>query len=468
MSDIIIKEFDKLQDRYAKNQKPIKFSFRKFVRTNLNIKRSDVYSHNIHSYPGRLFPYIPILFLSTNKFCPANGKILDPFSGSGTVLLESIVNPYFKRDVYGIEINPLGRLISKVKTTPIDPKGLDKKIACLYRKIDKSKRNSRFKPSIPEFKNIDLWFSKSAKNGLGIIKACIEQLDDDDCKDFFWVCFSKLVRSVSKADPNIPPPVLLKVEKYKDSYRYKKLSDLVKRNKNPNVEDIFKEIINENSERIKRLWEVKELREEEVGAKIIWDDSRNIKRGDYTFGGMLNKNDAKTLNKSISMIITSPPYLAAQKYVRSTKLELYWLGMTTEPELNELQKQTIGTENISLRNERKDVGIDSIDRLLKKVEKMSKLRMLVAYEYFKNMAQVFAQCYRSLKRNGFMILVVGNNKIGDITINTAKLLIELAKKSKFKIVFVLRDEIKDRGMITKRHGSGGLIKDEFIIVLRKA
>lgn len=467
MSDIVAKKFAELKKQYSTKQTPLKFSFRQFVLANLHVKRSDVFTHNIHSYPGRLFPYIPILFLSTDKFCPPGGKVLDPFSGSGTVLLESIVNPYFKRDVYGIEINPLGRLISKVKTTPIDPEELDKKIACLYGKIERAKRNSRFKPSIPEFKNIDLWFSKGAKKGLGILKACIEQLENDNCKDFFWVCFSKLVRSVSRADPNIPPPVLLKVAKYKDSYRYEKLKDIVRRNEKPDVESIFREIINENSERIKRLWEIKELREKKVNAKIIWDDSRNIKRWDYAFEGALNKNDAKPLNNSISMIITSPPYLAAQKYVRSTKLELYWLGMTTETELNKLEKETIGTENVSLKNKRKNIGVDTIDKLLKKIERISKQRMLVAYEYFKNMSQVFVQCYRSLKRNGFMILVVGNNKIGDLTINTAKLLIELAKKSKFKIVFVLREEIKGRGMITKRHGSGGLIKDEFVIVLQK-
>ena len=63
MSDIITKKFEELENKYAKKQTAIKFNFRRFVSTNLNIKRSDVYTHNIHSYPGRLFPYIPILFL---------------------------------------------------------------------------------------------------------------------------------------------------------------------------------------------------------------------------------------------------------------------------------------------------------------------------------------------------------------------------------------------------------------------
>ena len=95
-NDIVAKKVAELKKQYSNKQTPLKFSFRKFVSANLHIKRSDVFTHNIHSYPGRLFPYIPIFFLSSDKFCPSNGKVLDIFSGSGTVLLESIVNPYFK------------------------------------------------------------------------------------------------------------------------------------------------------------------------------------------------------------------------------------------------------------------------------------------------------------------------------------------------------------------------------------
>lgn len=190
-------KLDELEKIYSRNEEPVRFNFREFVTINLHVKRSDVYTHNIHSYPGRLFPYIPILFLSTDKYCSANGKVLDTFSGSSTVLLESLVNPYYKRDAYGIEINPLGRLISKVKTTPIAPDMLDKKIKALFDIYKKGRSKS-----IPTFKNIDLWYSNKAKEGLGRLKASIEHLEDDDCKDFLWVCFSKLVRDVSKAQPS--------------------------------------------------------------------------------------------------------------------------------------------------------------------------------------------------------------------------------------------------------------------------
>ena len=467
MDDIVSKKLQELEKKYLEKQKALKFSFREFVSKKLHIKRSDVFTHNIRSYPGRLYPYIPIYFLSSDKYCSATGKVLDPFCGSGTVLLESIVNPYYKRNVYGVEINPLGRLISKVKTTPINPKKLDRKIDYIFKLTKTTKSCSRSKDSIPNFQNIDLWFSKKAKYGLGQLKACIELLEDDDCRDFFWVCFSKLVRDVSRADPNIPPPVFLKVLKYKDSYRYEKLKALAKRNENPDTVGIFKRIVNDNSRRIKHLWEVKEVKYRKVQAEIIWDDSRNIKIGTYSTKGDIDKTDIKPIKNSISLIITSPPYLTAQKYVRSTKLELYWLGMVSGCELNELDRQTIGTERVFLSNDIQAYGTTIVDNLLTKIGKSSKERMLVTYEYFKNMKQVFKQCFHLLNNNGFMVLVIGTNKVGNLNVNTAKLLIEIAKKIGFEDVLVLRDEIKGRGMITKRHDTGGLIKDEYIIILKK-
>ncbi len=467
MDNIVFETLQKLEEKYAKNQRAIKFNFRDFVTANLDIKRSDVYTHNLRSYPGRLFPYIPIFFLSTNKLCPTKGKVFDPFAGSGTVLLESIVNPYYKRDVYGIEMNPLGRLISKVKTTPINPRKLDNKFNLLFKLINAGEDKKKYRSCIPNFKNIDFWYSKKAKSGLSKLKFCIDQLKDDDCKDFFWVCFSKLVRDVSRADPHVPPPVLLKVQKYKDSYRYEKLKALVARNENPDVVGIFEKIISENLERIKRLWKVKEVQGKKIESKIIWDDSRCIKRGKYFTKGIVKKKLSRPIKNSISLIITSPPYLSAQKYTRTTKLELFWLGMASEEELVVLDKQTIGTERISLLVDIQSIGISSIDNLLKKIGKHSKERMLVSYEYFRNMIQVLEQCYGLLKKDGFMVLIVGNNKVGNVVVNTTKLLIDIAKEIGFKDALVLRDEIRGRGMLTKRHGTGGLIKDEFVIVLKK-
>ena len=75
-------------------------------------------NHGIHDYPARMIPQI------ANRLIETYGKdkkiILDPFTGSGTTLLESKLCQNFET-AYGIDINPLARLIAKVKTTPIKP-----------------------------------------------------------------------------------------------------------------------------------------------------------------------------------------------------------------------------------------------------------------------------------------------------------------------------------------------------------
>jgi len=200
----IIKEYQ------IKKNKPIYFDFKKASESLLREKfeKDNRNIHYIHYYPGRIYPYIPLFILSLSDFADLNGYVLDPFSGSGTILLESIINPVLKRNAFGIEINPIARLISKVKTNPIDTKKINKLIDKIHIIYSKKTNKSYF---IPEYKNINLWFSKDAINKLSNLKYAIEKLNEsNDYMNFFWVCFSNIVRKASRADPNIPPPVILK------------------------------------------------------------------------------------------------------------------------------------------------------------------------------------------------------------------------------------------------------------------
>ncbi|MFQ6056141.1 MAG: DNA methyltransferase, partial [Methanosarcinales archaeon] len=69
-------------------------------------------THGLHQYPARMIPQIPHQLIP--KFSKTGDLILDPFSGSGTVLAESIL---YGRYAIGVDINPLACLISKVKST---------------------------------------------------------------------------------------------------------------------------------------------------------------------------------------------------------------------------------------------------------------------------------------------------------------------------------------------------------------
>ena len=121
--------------------------------------------------------------------------LLDPFAGSGTALLEAKLHKNFKK-AYGIDINPLALLISKVKTTEINPQSLWNE----YHKIvENSLEDKKNKKQIqkPDFFNVEFWFKPEVITDLSIIKRNINEIKDKDIQDFFLVAFSETVRDVS-------------------------------------------------------------------------------------------------------------------------------------------------------------------------------------------------------------------------------------------------------------------------------
>ena len=66
--------------------------------------------HGFHSYPARLHPQIARKLL--DLFAPARGTVLDPFCGSGTVLVEARLAG---RASIGSDINPLAIMLAKLK-----------------------------------------------------------------------------------------------------------------------------------------------------------------------------------------------------------------------------------------------------------------------------------------------------------------------------------------------------------------
>jgi len=445
---------------------PLNFDFRTVVLNYLGEKRSDVFTHYLHPYPAKIFPYIPIYLLSIPELCSPDGVALDPFCGSGTVLLESLVHPIYKRDIYGVDLNPLARLISKVKTTPLNDEELEKRINQLF--VLAKGCSSKDLPQ-SKSKKIEFWFSKKVTQELCKLKFLIDQEGEDDYKDFFWLCFSSVIRKVCKADPFIPPPVLLKPQKYvKSPKKYKFLVRLAKRAEDQGVMGLFRDAVNKNYHRLMSLNMIEEVKNRKKRASIIWDDARKIKVGKLGGKGLFINSDVETLpSESVDFILTSPPYLTAQKYIRTVRLELLWLGFS-ENFIQQLQKRMIGTERVSLKeiNQSNRIDVERVDRLIRWAS-FSPHRAAELISYFRGMKQAFSEMHRVLKTGAYAVVVIGDNQVLGRSIGTYKLLVDIASGFGFGLEVVLKDEIRGRGMITKRHNTGGLIKEEYIVVLRK-
>lgn len=455
-------------DRYEQDGRPVRVSFRALCSDWPWAKRSDVYTHLLHRYPAKILPYIPIFFLSSDTYAAQGDVVLDNFAGTGTVLLESIIHPHLKRNAIGVEINPLARLIAKVKTTPLPINDLEKEAKNLILRI----KNFSGDVEIPEFANRDLWFSKRIQTELAKIRTCIDDVEDADFRDFFLVCLSYIIRDVSLADPKIAPPVVLKPEHFsKNPERQREVAALLRKKKWARPLTYFRRAIEKNIKRIETLNTFDELRCGEVKAQIIWDDARELKWGKLMGRGRIDKAHAEPVpSGKVGLVITSPPYINAQKYIRTTKFELFWLGLATEEELPALDRTFVGTERI-FWDEYKEMhltGVESADNVIERIYKKNKERAAIVSRYFSDMRQVIRETRRVLKTGGRFVLVVGDNTICGIKVCSHQILADIATQdSGFEVETMLVDKIRSRGMITKRHETGGMVLDDWALVLRK-
>ena len=466
--DLISSRLAEFRKRFEDSGEPLRVSFRSLCSEYSWAKRSEAYTHLMHKYPAKILPYIPIFFLSSETYAGQDEYVMDNFAGTGTVLVESLVHPYLKRNAIGVEINPLARLIAKVKTTPLRMDKLRGETKSLISRAESFSGDAE----IPKFPNRDLWFSKRIQAELAKIRRCIEDVEDSDFRDFFLVCFSNIIREVSFADPKIAPPVILKPEHFsKNPERQHEMAALLRRKKWARPLSYFVRAVARNMKRVETLNSVDELRSKKVEAEIIWDDARELKRGRLIANGKIDKSNAEPLrNGCIGLVITSPPYINAQKYIRTTKFELFWLGLVTEEELPALDRMFVGTERV-FSNEYGELcltGVQSADSVIQRIYERNKERAGIVSRYFNDMRQVIGETHRVLKKGGRFVLVVGDNTICGLTVESHRILADIATQdSGFEVETVLVDKIRSRGMITKRHETGGMVLDDWVIILQK-
>ena len=431
---------------YSVKNEPIPISFRTLFP---NLNKSDRYTHLIHSYPAKLLAHIPYFFLNNFYFSNIGDTVLDPFCGTGTVLLEANLAG---RNALGADSNPLARKIAFVKTQKLDEITLNETLKII---LDKSKKRRNIK--IPDVRNRDFWFPASTQIQLAKIHSVINEMIDNEYKTFFEICFSNCIKKVSYADPRIAVPVKLNPDRFeKNSEHYKKIKKRLSDLEVINVFEKFEAICAENIIRTKTLT----CFSDDIFSKIISENAQVLTNS-------IDKPDLLP-NNSVDMILTSPPYAGAQKYIRSSSLNLGWLGLTINEDLKSLDKKNIGRENY-LSSELKEIrtGITSADKLLKILFNKNKLRAYIVGNYLLEMKVALDEAIRVLKKDGYIIIVIGNNKVCGMEFNTQEYITEYIQSRGLCLQFKLIDDIKSYGLMTKRNKTADIISREWILVFKK-
>ena len=375
---------------------------------------------------------------------PTSAKILDPFCGSGTVLLEANLRGY---DAIGIDINPLARLISGAKTNPIDPDYL----AVVLNSLLSTAKTRRSLPARHE--TLDYWLSHPARVALHRLVRSIERIEDVRARSFFLATLTSIVRRVSNADPAIPPLVRLRPDRAETGGdRYQRALKRASSVSVPMVYNTFNEAAVANIARMSELYSVRN----EIGQSTLRPQD-------------VDAANTGLPSETIDAIITSPPYCGSQKYVRSMKLELIISGHELD-EIRSIDKQTLGTEAVTGRNfplDRLLIGDPFTDRTIRQVFAGNPIRAHMASEYSKYLALFAQECARVLRPEGQLLVTLGRSTLAGVVFKADQIFRRASEKAGLEFVATLVDPIPSRGLLTRRHRSAGRIDHEFIVWLRR-
>jgi site-specific DNA-methyltransferase (cytosine-N4-specific) len=370
-----------------------------------NPKDTQYATHSFHSYPGKFVPQIVRALIK--EYTEENDTILDPFCGSGTSLLEANL---LKRYAIGLELNPLGCLISNVKTTALDTRELRKATQILMREFKQKQKKLTLQDFIPEinkdipdFSNRTKWFNPNVLRELTILKKIIRKIDDNNIRNFHLLAFSSTVKEASNSS-----------SLYRLTFsNNKKIFPTL------HVFYVFEKIIS-------RMTFIMDIHN-----KIICSERTKTLKQDARSGFNFKKVDC---------IITNPPSFNFD-FARSFKIHLWWL----DEDVNLVDKKLIGTkrvkENITY------LSIDWIDNLILELKKVRETTARALSKYFRDIEKVFQNSYRVLKEGRYCCVRANSFILLNTQIDIPRIFTELAERSGFRLMKRIKRNIPRKAFI---------------------
>jgi len=397
--------------------------------------------HGIHTYPAMMIPQI------TKRLIEEYGKNstmnFDPFCGSGTTLVESLLH---NMNSYGNDINPLAILISKVKTTPINPNELNLIEKKLIQKLrwDKPKQT---KQDVPDYNNIEYWFQPQVITDLVAIKQILMDIKDDAIRDFFLVCFSETVRKVSNTRGG--------------EYKLYRIPKEKLENWNPDTFSVFLTIVHNNITFMHEYYssiDSEKVKNGTLWSKVLFEDMRE---------------KTSIPEDSIELIVTSPPYGDSRTtvaYGQFSRLALQWLDYDYE-HIKQIDKICLG--GIPPKTIGNDLSSETLYDILEVIGKKDEKRVLDVYSFYLDFDKTIDEIDRVTKDGATICMVVGNRTVKSENIPTDVIFSQLFESRGFThektlVRSIPTKRLPKRTSPTNIKGkSVSTMNEEYIIILQK-
>lgn len=361
-------------------------------------------THGLHPYKGKFYPQLAKGLINQLRL-PYGARILDPFCGSGTTLLEGHLNGYA---TYGCDLNPLAARIARAKTSvlEVDPDVLTEVVAAVIEAVETAPEKlpvalDQFAPECLE--EIGRWFAEPVAQKLNWLLKVIRSGSNGSVREFLEVVLSSIIRDISQQEPTD-----LRIR-----YRKEFLSDA-------EVFGLFKEQLLLQFGRVEKFWKVRGYAPNPFfRSQAVAGDNRL--QATYDALGLTDN--------SVDLVLTSPPYAMALPYIDTDRLSLLTLFGLAGSERRPLEQALIGSRELTTSNKRAlEAGFtegDALPReclrfvrgLHKSLEASTdsgfrKQNMpALIHRFLKDMDAVIAQLHRLCKPGAEAMIVIGDSKM---------------------------------------------------------
>lgn len=405
-------------------------------------------THGLHPFAAKFPP--SLARWAVEHFTAPGDWLLDPFAGSGTALVEARLHA---RNALGAEIDPLARLLARVKPTPLNPGSVE----AAKRQLDGiwegySRAAGEGPPSVgglPEFPNRDYWFHPRVQGDLLRLRHAIARIGDRAVRDFLLVVYSSII--VAKGPSTVANALDIAHSRAHHVER-------------PDLPDVWARFCDRYRRALPGLRDFHARADPHVQTLVLGHDARSL----------------PYRSRTADVVLSSPPYVTAIEYPRGHKFSVWWIGgLIGVPHrvYERLRDQYIGTENVRLEERtslRAPTGLPTVDRVTADLDGVDEVRAGRARRYFGDMRLALSEMLRTLKPDRYAVLVVADSTLRGVTVPTGACLVEIAESleadgARFVHCDTLTRTIRERSrqLPIKRGGNGDAMKTEQVLILQR-
>jgi hypothetical protein len=420
-------------------------------------------THGLHAFAAKCPPQVARWGIE--RYSSPGETVLDPMAGSGTALVEARL---LGRSAVGLDLDPIARLVSRVKATPLDAARLDPACDRLVRDVtlacaawDAAHPDPAAVAAAPyprEARGLERWFQPRVAGHLARVKAAIAAQDvDGGTRVYFWAALSSLIiarTSVANAWDLVHS---------RHHYREHPAP--------PDVPGLLRQ-------RLRTMGRMMADFQERCGASPA--DAAGA--GTTTRCDVLAA-DARALplrDASVDLVFTSPPYCNALDYTRAHTFGVAWLGDvlgTTVPDYVRLGRHYVGSDRAPRARAVAPLPgrTPVVHRLVRQIGASDAKKGLVVRHYFHDMWTVLGEIARVLRPKRHAVLVVCPSHIRSVAVPTHEVLFELARAvppvDGYRLVAdgLVERQISERRRVMPylQDKFGPRMEQEYVVVLRK-